>query len=404
MDTRRTLLVTLNGRDRPGVTAKLTQELAGYDVEVLDIEQIVVRGVLILGLLLGGRADVLGEVGAVARRIGAELGLNVEVVEGALEDDPRRRGRLAVTVLGSPLRPGALSTLAQRIASEGANIDRITRVASYPVTAVELEVSGVDRDGLRRALADQAITSHVDVAVQYAGLHRRGKHLVVMDVDSTLIQNEVIEVIARHAGCEAQVAAATAAAMNGEIEFADSLRARVALLAGVDAAVLDQVRREITITPGARTLCRTLKRLGYSLAVVSGGFSQVVDPLADELGIDHSRANMLEIVDGRLTGKLIGDIVDREGKARALRDFAELDGIPLSRTIAIGDGANDLDMLAAAGLGVAFNAKQVVREAAHTSVNVPFLDAVLYLLGITREQVEEADAAAGVTTPAPLLR
>jgi phosphoserine phosphatase len=404
MDTRRTLLVTLNGRDRPGVTAKLTQELAGYDVEVLDIEQIVVRGVLILGLLLGGRADVLGEVGAVARRIGAELGLNVEVVEGALEDDPRRRGRLAVTVLGSPLRPGALSTLAQRIASEGANIDRITRVASYPVTAVELEVSGVDRDGLRRALADQAITSHVDVAVQYAGLHRRGKHLVVMDVDSTLIQNEVIEVIARHAGCEAQVAAATAAAMNGEIEFADSLRARVALLAGVDAAVLDQVRREITITPGARTLCRTLKRLGYSLAVVSGGFSQVVDPLADELGIDHSRANMLEIVDGRLTGKLIGDIVDRDGKARALRDFAELDGIPLSRTIAIGDGANDLDMLAAAGLGVAFNAKQVVREAAHTSVNVPFLDAVLYLLGITREQVEEADAAAGVTTPAPLLR
>lgn len=404
MDTRRTLLVTLNGQDRPGVTAKLTQELAGYDVEVLDIEQIVVRGVLILGLLLGGRADVLDEVRPVARRIGAELGLNVEVVEGALEDDPRRRGRLAVTVLGSPLRPGALSTLAQRIASEGANIDRITRVASYPVTAIELEVSGVDRDGLRRALADQAITSHVDVAVQYAGLHRRGKHLVVMDVDSTLIQNEVIEVIARHAGCEAQVAAATAAAMNGEIEFADSLRARVALLAGVDASVLDQVRREITITPGARTLCRTLKRLGYSLAVVSGGFSQVVDPLADELGIDHSRANMLEIVDGRLTGKLIGDIVDREGKARALRDFAELDGIPLSRTIAIGDGANDLDMLAAAGLGVAFNAKQVVREAAHTSVNVPFLDAVLYLLGITREQVEEADAAAGVTTPAPLLR
>ncbi len=397
-------MVTLNGRDRPGVTASLTAALADFDVQLLDVEQIVVRGALILGLLVGGNHSVLVDVAETARRVAKDLEMDVDVVEGADEDDPRKRGRLAVTVLGSPLRPGAVSTLTKRIAAEGANIDRITRVASYPVTAIELEVSGADRDQLRRALADQAITSHVDVAVQLAGLHRRGKHLVVMDVDSTLIQDEVIEVIARHAGCEAEVAQATAAAMNGHVDFGDSLRMRVALLKGVDAAVLDRVRNEITITPGARTLCRTLKRLGYSLAAVSGGFSQVVDPLAHELGIDHSRANELEIRDGRLTGEVLGDVVDKQGKASALIEFAALDGIPLSRTIAIGDGANDLDMLATAGLGVAFNAKQVVRDAADTAVNVPFLDAVLYLLGITREQVEEADAAAGVTTPAPSIR
>jgi len=404
MDTRRTLLVTLNGQDRPGVTSRLTQELAHLDIEVLDIEQIVVRGALILGLLFGGRSDVLTEVGVVARRVGSELGMDVNVVEGALEEDPRKRGQLAVTVLGSPLRPGAVSALSRRIAEEGANIERITRVASYPVTAIELVVSGADRDALRHALADQAITSHVDVAVQFAGLHRRGQHLVVMDVDSTLIQDEVIEVIARHAGCEEAVAAATKSAMDGNVDFTESLRARVAMLKGVDASVIDRVRDEITITPGARTLCRTLNRLGYSLALVSGGFSQVVDPLAEELGIHHSRANELEIVDGQLTGRILGEIVDRRGKARALREFAAIDGIPLSRTIAIGDGANDLDMLDSAGLGVAFNAKQVVRDAADTAVNVPFLDAVLYLLGITREQVEEADAAAGVLTPAPPVR
>lgn len=404
MQTQRTLMVTLNGRDRPGVTASLTAALADFDVRLLDVEQIVVRGALILGLLIGGEHSVLVDVAETARRVGNELGMDVDVVEGADEDDPRKRGRLAVTVLGSPLRPGAVSTLTQRIAAEGANIDRITRVASYPVTAIELEVSGADRDQLRRALADQAITSHVDVAVQLAGLHRRGKHLVVMDVDSTLIQDEVIEVIARHAGCEAEVAEATEAAMNGHIDFSDSLRMRVALLKGTDAAVLDRVRDEITITPGARTLCRTLKRLGYSLAAVSGGFSHVVDPLARELGIDHSRANELEIREGRLTGNILGDVVNKQGKASALIEFAALDGIPLSRTIAIGDGANDLDMLATAGLGVAFNAKQIVRDAADTAVNVPFLDAVLYLLGITREQVEEADEAAGVPTPAPSIR
>jgi phosphoserine phosphatase len=224
-----------------------------------------------------------------------------------------------------------------------------------------------------------------------------------MDVDSTLIQDEVIELLARHAGREAEVATVTQAAMRGELDFETSLRQRVAALEGLPVSVLDEVRAAVRFTPGARTLVRTLKRLGFTVAVVSGGFIEIVEELARELDIDHAHANRLEVHDGILTGRLVGDIVDRAGKAEALRRFAAEAGLPLSRTVAIGDGANDLDMLEAAGLGVAFNAKPVVREQADTAVNVPYLDAVLYLLGITREEIEEADAADGTPTPAPPL-
>jgi phosphoserine phosphatase len=225
-----------------------------------------------------------------------------------------------------------------------------------------------------------------------------------MDVDSTLIQDEVIEMLAAHAGCEAQVREVTESAMRGELDFAASLHARVALLAGVDVAALEDVRRAVRLTPGARTLVRTLKRLGFRVAVVSGGFTAVVDPLALELGIDHARANVLEVADGRLTGRVVGAVIDRAAKADALREFAALEGIPLERTVAIGDGANDLDMLALAGLGIAFNAKPVVRAQADTGITTPFLDPVLYLLGITREEIEQADAQDGRPTPAPPVR
>jgi phosphoserine phosphatase len=177
----------------------------------------------------------------------------------------------------------------------------------------------------------------------------------------------------------------------------------VATLEGLPASVLADVRRDIALTPGARTLVRTLKRLGFTVGLVSGGFIEIVGDLAAELDIDHARANQLEIVGGRLTGRVLGDVVDRAGKANALKEFAAQEGLPLSRTVAIGDGANDLDMLAASGLGIAFNAKPVVRNQAHTSVNVPYLDSVLYLLGITREEIEEADAMDGTPTPAPAL-
>ncbi len=397
-----TLLITLTGQDRPGVTSTVFGTLAGYGVQVLDIEQIVVRGRLVLGVLVTAPRDWRALRGAVVRA-GEDLDLQVEVERGTGDTERRAAGRTHVTVLGTPLLPRAVAAIAGRIADTGANIDRIERMARYPVTAIDLHVSGSDPDRLRALLAVEAARQRVDVAVQPAGLLRHGMRLVVMDVDSTLVQGEVIEMLAEQAGCLGEVARVTEAAMRGELDFEASLRARVALLEGLDAAYLDEVYAGLRLAPGARTLVRTLKRLGYRFAIVSGGFTQVTGRLAADLGIDFAAANELEVVDGRLTGRLVGPVVDRAGKADALRRFAAEAGVALEATVAVGDGANDLDMLSAAGLGVAFNAKPVVRQAAHTSVNVPYLDAIIYLLGITREEVEAADAAAGIVTPAPPL-
>jgi phosphoserine phosphatase len=395
-----TVLVTLTGPDRPGVTTQLFSALGdAVDADVLDVEQVVIRGQLVLGVLLGTSDE--DAVRAAATPVGQALGMAVTTSAGADEADARRSGRVHVTVLGAPLRPHVVAALAGRIAALDANIDRIVRLSSYPVTSIELEVSGADPIELRSALAREAAAQSVDVAVEPSGLHRRSKRLVVMDVDSTLIQGEVIEMLADAAGCLEEVAALTELAMHGDIDFATSLRARVAMLAGLPESVLEDVRARVVLSPGARTLVRTLKRLGYEVAVVSGGFSQVIDGLVAELGIHHSAANTLEIRNGHLTGAVIGDIVDRRGKADALERFAAAAGVPVSQTVAIGDGANDLDMLARAGLGIAFNAKPVVREAADASVTVPYLDSVLYLLGISREEIEGADAAEGTPTPAP---
>ena len=392
--TDSTLLAIISGPDAPGQTSAIFSAIAGTRAEVVDLEQVVVRGHLTLGVLFGERPADDGELidrvaGACARK-----GLSVTFAETPGEHTDRAPGRAIITVLGSPLTTQHVAAVATAVAAYGANIDKIRRLSRYPLTTVEFAVSGVDLAGLQIVLASAAVEYGFDVALSPAGLARHGRRLVVMDVDSTLIQDEVIELLAAHAGREREVAAVTEAAMRGELDFAESLHHRVATLKGLPESVFGEVRAQIRLTPGARTLVRTLKRLGFTVAVVSGGFIEIVGPLATELGIDHAHANRLEVVDGVLTGRVIGEVVDRAGKARSLRRFADAEGLPLSRTIAIGDGANDLDMLATAGLGIAFNAKPAVRAQAHTAINQPWLDAVLYLLGITREEVEEADAEA----------
>ncbi|MGI9197350.1 MAG: phosphoserine phosphatase SerB [Candidatus Nanopelagicales bacterium] len=399
-----TLLAILSGRDRPGVTAALFDALRHTPSTVLDIEQLVVRGRLILAVLLGVSAQDVGGVRALVHEVAAQVGMEVETVPGAREHVPTARERIHITVMGSPIAPGAVADLAREVAERGWNIDRIRRVAAYPVTAVVFEGSGDDIADLKRALSERSRALGVDVAVQHAGLNRRGQRLVVMDVDSTVIQDEVIDLLADAAGRGDEVAAITEQAMRGELDFAESLSRRVAALKGLPATTLDEVASAVRLTPGARTLCRTLRRLGFHVCLVSGGFEEIVGPIAQELEVDRVRANHLEIEDGVLTGRVVGPIIDRLGKKRALEEFAEEFGLPLDRTIAIGDGANDIDMLDAAGLGVAFNAKPAVRAAADTAVNVPYLDSVLYLLGITRDEVEEADAADGLDTRRPTVR
>jgi phosphoserine phosphatase len=398
----KTLLITLSGKDRPGVTSAIFATLTQAGVEVLDVEQIVLRRRLVLGVLVTAPRD-WKKLRAAVESTAAALDMAVDVDRGIGDNRARKQGRSHVTVIGSPLKAAHMAAVAGRIADCGANIDRIERMARYPVTAIDLHVSGADTERLRTLLAPEAAAHSIDIAVQPANLLRRGMRLIVLDVDSTLIQGEVIDLLAAHAGHEDAVAEVTTAAMAGHLDFEESLRERVARLEGVPASAIDAVYDDLVLSPGARTMVRTLRRLGYRFALVSGGFSQITDRLAEDLGIHYSRANELEVVDGLLTGRIVGDVVDRAGKAQALKEFADAVGVPLEAVIAIGDGANDLDMLNAAGLGIAFNAKAVVQEAADTTVNVPYLDTIMYLLGISREEIEAADEAAGIVTPAPPL-
>lgn len=391
MDDATALLITVTGRDRPGLTSAFCEVLARLDARIIDMEQVTIRDRLTLGILasLGGEEETARE--ALARRA-ADVGVAVEFKTMAAWRPSAVKARHYVTLLGQPLRAGAIAAITGRIAACGGNIDRITRLSRYPIMSFELLVSGGDPGTLRAELAAEAAAQRVDVAVQPAGLYRRAKRLICMDVDSTLVAGEVIELLAERAGCGHQVAVITARAMAGELDFEQTLRQRVALLEGLPARTVDEVGDQLVLTPGARTVVRTLKRLGYVLAIVSGGFTPVTDKLKDRLGLDYAHANTLEISGGRLTGRLVGPVVDRAAKAASLERFAAAAGVPLSQTVAVGDGANDLDMLARAGLGIAFNAKPIVRRAADTALSVPYLDAILFLLGITREEIEAADA------------
>ena len=387
-------LILLSGVDKPGITETLFHTLSPFAVSILDIEQVVIRGRVILTCLIScapaHAAAIEADLEECANVLGVDIASSFE--DSASTDIAVKKSLLHVVLLSEDLKPSAINAVANAIANSGGNIERIHRTASYPVTAIELTVSGADQGKLRTDLAQVGTDNAVDIAVSPGGLMRWAKKLVVMDVDSTLIQQEVIELLGAKAGKAAEITAITEAAMRGELDFAESLRARVALLAGLSDSVLTQVQSEITLTPGARTLIRTLHKLGHHVALVSGGFEPVIAPLMSELGIEHMRANNLESINGKLTGNLIGPIIDRAGKAQALREFAAQHAIELEQTIAIGDGANDLDMITLAGMGIAFNAKPAVKAAADSSVSAPYLDSVLYLLGITREEVEESDS------------
>jgi phosphoserine phosphatase len=393
------VLITVTGVDQPGVTSALFEVLSGHKVELLNVEQVVIRNRLTLGVLVTTALE-FGEGKALRDEVETAIGaMGLDVTIERSDDVPiiRQPSTHTIVVLGRPITAEAFGAMAREVAALGVNIDVIRGVSDYPVTGLELRVSvprGVDSQ-LQAALTRVAADQLVDVAVEDYNLSRRAKRLIVFDVDSTLIQGEVIEMLAARAGAQEEVAAITEAAMRGELDFAASLRQRVETLAGLPAEVLNEVANELQLTPGARTTLRTLRRLGYHCGVVSGGFRQVVQPLADELMLDFVAANELEIVDGKLTGRLVGTIIDRPGKAQALRDFADKAGVPLEQTVAVGDGANDIDMLTAAGLGVAFNAKPALREVADTSLSQPYLDTVLFVLGITRGEIEAADAVDG---------
>lgn len=378
--------------------------LTRHGVEILDVEQVTIRGQLVLGVLVTTDHDPEGLQETVEQAM-ATVTMHVTVEIGADPLSSSRQGSSHVlVVLGRPMPARAFAEVAMRLAALDVNIDAIRRVADYPVTGLELRVS-VAQDTpeadvqLRSALAEVSVRVGLDVAVEREGLTRRAKRLIVFDVDSTLIQGEVIEMLAAHAGCEDEVREITEAAMHGEIDFTESLERRVACLAGLPETAMDDVADSLTLTPGARTTIRTLKRIGFRCGVVSGGFTPIIERLAEDLELDFYVANDLEVEGGKLTGQVIGDVIDRAGKATALRRFADQFDVPLAQCVAVGDGANDIDMLGTAGLGVAFNAKPALREVADTALSHPYLDVVLFVLGVTRAEVEAADAADGLEMP-----
>lgn len=401
-DGLRSAVIIVSGKDQKGVSAEFFRVLANYGVQLLDVQQSEFLGHLQLAAFTGIADEHFAELSTALETALHPLGQQV-TIEYRTEDEnllPDPRSTHVVVVLGNPVTAASVSAIGATLANHGANIDRIRGIADYPVTGLEIFVSvanpapGASED-LRGALAQLTSNLGVDIAIERAGLARRGKRLVCFDCDSTLITGEVIEMLAAHAGREAEVAAVTARAMRGELDFEESLRERVKALAGLDASVVQDVADAIELTPGARTTLRTLNRMGYRTAVVSGGFIQVLEDLAEELELDYVRANTLEIVEGKLTGRVIGPVVDRAAKANFLAEFAADSGLTMAQTVAVGDGANDIDMISAAGLGVAFNAKPALREIADTAVSHPFLDEVLYIMGIPRTEIDTSDREDG---------
>jgi phosphoserine phosphatase len=391
------VLVTVTGPDRTGVTATLTGILASEGATLFDIEQVVVQGQLTLCLLVGypGTRDVLKELLFAAKQLGMDLDFKPVAARAVAETaKPAEPLRYVITAIGRSLGAEHLHAIASTLAAEKANIEKIGRLSEETLASVEIHAvlaPDCDSEKLKRSLLSVATHAGFDVSLQRESLYRRSKRLVVMDMDSTLITIEVIDELARAAGVAEAVSKITERAMHGDMDYDESLRQRVALLSGLDVGVLDRIAADLPLTEGAETLIRVLKRLGFSIAVISGGFSRAADVLKRRLGIDYAYSNNLEVAHGKLTGRVVGPIVNAQRKAELLETIAQAEGVLLDQVIAVGDGANDLLMLERAGLGIAFHAKPKLREAADTTISAAGLDAILYLLGISARELQEVD-------------
>lgn len=377
-------LILVSGQDKPGITQHLMKVLSEFVVKIIDIEQIVIRDRLLLTVLISldqGHAEAVVED---LNELQATLGLDIAIDFAYHNEKLKELDHLRVVIVGKEIKPSAIAIIATEIAKLGGNIEDIYRTSSAPVMAVELVLS-LQNDAIKKvqsALAKVAVENGIDLAVELGGSARNLKRLVLLDMDSTLIEQEVIDLLAEYSGKSQIISDITAKAMSGELDFKQALSARVELLAGLDESVIDQVRQKVTLTKGAQQLITELHNLGHKVGVVSGGFIDVIEPILKDLEIDFYKANKLDIRDGKLTGKVVGKVIDGSEKLAVLREFASKEGINIQQTVAIGDGANDLEMIQAAGLGIAFNAKPKVARSADTTLNIKDLSAVLLLMGI----------------------
>jgi len=377
-----TMLVTCSGRDRPGMMAALFSALAAHDVEILDVEQLVIQGRLIAGVLLamhGDPASLRHSLSQTARALRMEHEV-VLVEDGLPAGQADEQPLLHVMVLGRPLRPGAIAAVCQRVTDAGGNIQSVTQLSRSPGVSLELTVRA-DEDTLRESLAMATTMSGLDIAVELAGLAGRSKRLVLLSIDSALACADPLDQLAERAGTLAEARSIVGAVRKGELSPTQALTSRLALLAGLPVSQLDEVTAGLAITSAARSLLREVKQLGYAVGVVSSAYTGLTGRLAEELELDFADANELEVVDGRLTGRLTGPLMDGPGKARALRRFATEVGASRSQTVAIGDGPYDVDMLQQAGLGITFNNRTALVEVAAGSAESPFLQSVLHILG-----------------------
>ena len=378
-------LILVSGEDRPGITESLMQTLSAFSVTIIDIEQLVIRDRLLLTVLLSldeAHAEAITEdLGVLQEQIGLDI-----AIDFTQQDSTKISGEtLRVVVVGNAIKPSGLAAVASQIAKLGGNISAIKRTAIDPLISIELELS-IPNNSLKAvqgALALVAIENKIDLAVEPGGLQRKSKRIVMLDMDSTLIEQEVINLLGQAAGKSSEIEAITDKAMAGDLDFKTALIERVSLLKGLDHNILSQVRDQISLTKGAKKLVDELHQQGHKVGVVSGGFIEVIEPILKSLEIDFYRANKLKIQDGVLTGEIDGPLIDSHAKRLALEEFADQEQVQLEQTVAIGDGANDLEMIKAAGLGIAFNAKPKVAAAADTTISNQDLSTVLLLMGIS---------------------